>query len=113
MQPEEEREPDYRFSLANERTFLAWVRTALALMASAVAVVKLVSGGDLAWLRRTLGIVLALIGVLASATAYQRYRAVQTAMRRGQPLPNAASVPMVGVALVLAAVLAVVLVIAS
>src|SRR6185312_1745313 len=31
-------EPDYRFSLANERTFLAWIRTALALMAAAVGV---------------------------------------------------------------------------
>ena len=29
--------PDYRFTLANERTFLAWIRTALALMAGAVA----------------------------------------------------------------------------
>ncbi|MGL9725147.1 YidH family protein [Sodalis sp. (in: enterobacteria)] len=28
--------PDYRFSLANERTFLAWIRTALALLAGAV-----------------------------------------------------------------------------
>ena len=26
-------EPDYRFTLANERTFLAWVRTALGLLA--------------------------------------------------------------------------------
>lgn len=28
----EGRDPDYRFSLANERTFLAWIRTALALL---------------------------------------------------------------------------------
>jgi putative membrane protein len=32
-------EPDYRFTLANERTFLAWERTALGLLAAAVAVV--------------------------------------------------------------------------
>ncbi|MGH3672809.1 MAG: DUF202 domain-containing protein, partial [Pseudonocardiaceae bacterium] len=37
----EEFEPDYRFTLANERTFLAWLRTALALLAAAVAVVQL------------------------------------------------------------------------
>ena len=30
-------EPDVRFSLANERTFLAWTRTALALIAGALA----------------------------------------------------------------------------
>ena len=35
-------EPDYRFTLANERTFLAWQRTALGLLAAAVAVVQLV-----------------------------------------------------------------------
>jgi putative membrane protein len=29
-------EPDYRFTLANERTFLAWIRTALALLAGGV-----------------------------------------------------------------------------
>ncbi len=32
------KKPDYRFTLANERTFLAWIRTALALMAGAVGV---------------------------------------------------------------------------
>ena len=37
-----EQEPDYRFTLANERTFLAWIRTALALIAGGVAVVQLV-----------------------------------------------------------------------
>jgi uncharacterized membrane protein YidH (DUF202 family) len=29
------REPDHRFTLANERTFLAWMRTSLALLAVA------------------------------------------------------------------------------
>ena len=33
---EEGEEPDYRFTLANERTFLAWLRTALALIAGGV-----------------------------------------------------------------------------
>ena len=43
MEPSEDtREPDYRFTLANERTFLAWIRTALALIAGGVAVVQLV-----------------------------------------------------------------------
>ncbi|WP_143342795.1 YidH family protein, partial [Crossiella equi] len=31
-------EPDPRFTLANERTFLAWIRTSLGLMAAGVAV---------------------------------------------------------------------------
>jgi uncharacterized membrane protein YidH (DUF202 family) len=44
-QPEptdDEQEPDYRFTLANERTFLAWIRTALALIAGGIAVAQLV-----------------------------------------------------------------------
>lgn len=110
---EQEPEPDYRFSLANERTFLAWVRTALALLAAAVAIVKLVPGGDLAWLRRVLGVLLGLLGLGVSATAYQRYRAVQSAMRRGLPLPRATGVPVLGLALVVAAGLAVVVVVAG
>ena len=40
--PHAEREPDYRFTLANERTFLAWLRTSLSLLAAGVAVVQLV-----------------------------------------------------------------------
>jgi hypothetical protein len=39
----DEQEPDYRFTFANERTFLAWIRTALALIAGGVAVAS--SGG--------------------------------------------------------------------
>ena len=35
-------DPDYRFTLANERTFLAWLRTGLALVAGAVALASLV-----------------------------------------------------------------------
>ncbi len=33
--------PDYRFSLANERTFLAWVRTALGFLAAGVGLDQL------------------------------------------------------------------------
>ena len=51
-------EPDYRFTLANERTFLAWIRTSLAMMAAGVAVVQFVPGLDL--LRHVLGLFLIL-----------------------------------------------------
>ena len=68
--PEGGRDPDYRFSLANERTFLSWVRTSLAVMAAAVAVVQLVPARHLHETRRALGIVLAVLGLLMSATAY-------------------------------------------
>jgi putative membrane protein len=106
-------EPDYRFSLANERTFLAWARTALALMAAAVAVVKLIPGDELSWLQRVLGLLLGGLAVLVSATAYHRFRSVQDAMTRGRPLPRSATLPLLGLSLTAAAVLAIVLVIAD
>jgi putative membrane protein len=79
-------EPDYRFTLANERTFLAWLRTALGLLAGGVAVHQLVPApaGASAVLA---ALCVALAAVLA-ATAYPRWRRVQIAMRAGAPLPR-------------------------
>ena len=57
----QDREPDYRFTLANERTFLAWIRTSLALLAGGVAVIKLVPDFSVAGGRHILGF--ALIGL--------------------------------------------------
>jgi putative membrane protein len=54
-QPEptgDEQEPDFRFTLANERTFLAWIRTALALIAGGVAVAQLVPAFEIPGTRR-------------------------------------------------------------
>jgi putative membrane protein len=85
---EEGTEPDYRFTLANERTFLAWIRTALALLAAAVAVVQLLPDFHPAVLRHVLGGLLAAAGLLLSATTYWRWQANQRAMRAGRPLPR-------------------------
>jgi putative membrane protein len=82
-----EQEPDYRFTLANERTFLAWARTALALLAAGVAVVQLVPQFSVVGARTSVGVVLGLLSVLASAGGVLRWRQVQRAMRRGEPLP--------------------------
>ena len=103
-------EPDYRFSLANERTYLAWVRTSVALMAAAVAVVKLLSGGEFSWLRRLLGVILAVLALLVAATSWGRYRSVQAAMARGRPLPRSLALPVTGLSLLLVAALVIVLV---
>jgi putative membrane protein len=86
---EEGEEPDYRFSLANERTFLAWIRTGLALLAGAVAVAQFVqplarSGAGVA-----LGALLAMTGTVLCASSYGRWRRVQRAMRHNRPLPMA------------------------
>jgi putative membrane protein len=82
------REPDYRFSLANERTFLAWLRTSLALLAAAVAVVQVVPSSQLRVTRDLLGLLLATLGLAVSALAYRRWAANERAMREEQPLPR-------------------------
>lgn len=81
-------EPDYRFTLANERTFLAWIRTALSLLAGGVAVVQFLSDLGSRAHRMVLGFVLVGIALVLAATAYRRWFQVERAMRLGQPLPG-------------------------
>jgi putative membrane protein len=106
-------EPDYRFSMANERTFLAWVRTALAVMAAAVAVSQLLPDEHAAGLRRGLGAVLAALALVISAAAYPSWVANQRAMRLGRPLPRPRLLPVVGGVLVVIGIGAFVLVLAG
>lgn len=84
---DEGEEPDYRFTLANERTFLAWLRTALALTAGAVGLTQLVPAFPSAGLRTGLAALLAATGTLLATFAYRRWSRVQRAMRNGRPLP--------------------------
>lgn len=79
-------EPDPRYSLANERTFLAWVRTALAMLAGGVALHAL-GLPESPWLRTTLAIVLVLFGGLTTVLALVRWARVERAMRTHRPLP--------------------------
>lgn len=83
-----EQEPDYRFTLANERTFLAWQRTALGLLAAAVALVQLVPELAIPGSRRLLGVGLAVLAVLTSGMGLLRWHQTDRAMRRGDPLPR-------------------------
>ncbi len=78
--------PDYRFSLANERTFLAWLRTALALIGGGFAVDQFLP--DLRWAWRA-GLALALLGagVLCALRAVNHWIRCERAMRRGEDLP--------------------------
>jgi putative membrane protein len=83
----EEQEPDYRFTLANERTFLAWIRTALALIAGGVAVVQFVPAFGIPGVRLALSVALTAGGGVLAALAVRRWQHVQTAMRRDDELP--------------------------
>lgn len=87
--PEDGREPDPRFTFANERTFLAWSRTALALVVAGLAIVQLlppfpgVPAG-----RHLLGIPLIVLGAVLAVVAYAEWVRDQRALRRGEPLPR-------------------------
>lgn len=98
-------EPDPRFSLANERTFLAWLRTALGLYAGAFALEALSLPASTGWRVAAAGVFL-LLGTVAAVQAWLGWSATESALRRGRPLPGLA----VGGLLVVGIVIAVVLV---
>jgi len=104
----EEFEPDYRFTLANERTFLAWQRTALGLLASAVAMVQLVPELTIPGLRHLIAGVLAALALLCALAGLRRWSLVEGAVRRGLPLPRNRTPVLLGVGLAAVAVLCVV-----
>ena len=83
-----ERDPDVRFSFANERTFLAWNRTALALIATGVAATQLLPKFHVTEGRRILGLPLVVLGAWVAAASLHHWRANERALRRGQPLPR-------------------------
>ena len=104
-------DPDARFSLANERTFLAWIRTSLALLAGAVGIAQFATDLGPAWARRAVGGLLAVVGFAMAATAYRRWRNNEIAMRVGQPLPMTAALLIVAAAMSLVALAVVLLVV--
>jgi putative membrane protein len=81
-------EPDYRFTLANERTYLAWIRSSLALLAGGAATTQLLPDLGPRPLRYVLGLGLVCFALVLSATAYRRWIAVDEAIRADRPLPR-------------------------
>ena len=73
---------DYRYLLANERTFLAYLRTALSLQVAGLGVLQFLTHGSDA-VRYLLGIVLVLAGSLAGLAGYRRFRSNEHAIRTG------------------------------
>ncbi|WP_329236015.1 YidH family protein [Actinoallomurus sp. NBC_01490] len=104
-------DPDYRFSLANERTFLAWIRTSLGLLAGGVGVVQLVPRFSIPGGRTVLGLILLTLALLISASSYARWERNERAMRMNQPLPRSSVPRVLALGLSLVAVGAVVLIV--
>jgi len=79
--------PDYRYSLANERTFLAWIRTALALVAGGLACAQFLRPLPIAHLREGIAVALLVLGGLVALRAVDRWSSTERAMRLQQDLP--------------------------
>nr|WP_277614573.1 DUF202 domain-containing protein [Enterobacter nematophilus] len=102
--------PDYRFTLANERTFLAWIRTALALMAGAVGIEQFSPQLSSVGLRTTLTALLLSAASALGIIAWRRWRHNEYAMRLGSDLPYTRGLLLLGgFIMVLAVLLAVML----
>jgi len=86
--PEPRPAVDVRFSFANERTFLAWNRTALALVTAGLAVTQLLPPFDIPGGRRMIGIPLIVLGVVIALSSLWQWRANERAMVEGRPLPS-------------------------
>ena len=99
-----EGEVDYRWSLANERTFLAWIRTSLSLIAAAVAVVQLIPPFPRTDVRWALGAFLATLAVGTASLAYSRWAATEKAMREREARPAGRSLLLLTTALIVLAV---------
>lgn len=80
-------EPDARFSLANERTFLAWIRTSLALIAAGVALEALQLPIEPV-LRLVAAFLFLALGIFAPAHAWFSWMRVERALRESEPLPG-------------------------
>jgi len=104
-----EHEPDVRFTYANERTFLAWNRTALALIATGVAATQLLPKLQVEFGRRLLGLPLIALGAVVAAESLRQWYANQRAMRRGDPLPRSRMPYVLTVGVVVVAAIAVAL----
>ena len=106
-------EPDPRFSYANERTFLAWCRTALALMTAGLAITQLLPPFDVPGGRRIIGLPLIATGIVLAAGGLVQWLRTERAMRLGQPLPRSLLVPAAAAVVAVTATVALVLVVSD
>ena len=96
MKKQEKLDVDIRFILANERTLLAWIRTALTMQAGGIALAHFVSDSTLGF---ATGITANIAGAVFAVVGYRRYRAADKAIRAGR-LPRMDKGPAFEVALI-------------
>lgn len=92
-------EPDPRFTLANERTFLAWIRTSLALVAGAIAIEGFTEHLLSPQMRLFFGAALAILALIMAVVSALRWLQVERALRQQRALPLPVLVPLITLAL--------------
>lgn len=100
-------EPDPRFTFANERTFLAWIRTGLGFLAAGVGLVAVAQlNASLGLEVRIASVLLTLCGLVCGIGAYARWMRNEQALRLSQPLPSSRLIPFLTIGVVLVALVA-------
>ncbi len=102
--------PDYRFSLANERTFLAWIRTGLTLVGGGLAVAQFLPDLRPVYLKEVLAAVLMLLGAACAVRAVDHWARCERAMRHRTDLPVSRFPMVLALAIAVGAVLLMVVV---
>ncbi len=98
-------EPDPRFSLANERTALAWVRTGLALVAGGVALTSLATLADLSVVLHLIAAVACVAGAAVAVSALRGWRRTERSLRLGEAMPAPTALPVLVAGVVLISLL--------
>ena len=83
---------DPRVSYANERTFLAWIRTSLALTTAGLAITQLLPAFKVAGGRRVIGLPLIALGIVTAGTSFRQWDRNERAIRSGKP-PSTSHLP--------------------
>jgi len=96
-------DPDPRFTFANERTFLAWIRTSLALIAGGVGLEAFVADVMPPALRQVLAVLLLVLGAALALTAFARWFRSESALRNGRSLPGLGAAPVLAIGVALCA----------
>jgi putative membrane protein len=110
----DEVEPDARFTFANERTFLAWSRTALALVVAGLGIVQLLPPfPGVPWGRHLLGVPLIAFGAVVAVAAYGEWVRNQRALRRRAPLPQSVLPKILAIIIAIMAVISAIVLLVS
>lgn len=101
-------EPDARFTLANERTVLAWVRTSLTFVVAGLAAAVADGVVDTGNLLRVVAVLTVAVGAWLAVSSVVRWGRTERALRLQQPLPAPSNLVVVVLAVLVLAAVAVV-----